>query len=255
MPAHRRAHGCQCILTNYFTASVARVPRPAVTTTMWAPHQATLPLSAAVVAHTAKCGHHSRSKSLSIVDPVFLLAFHWQWWLGEARLERLTWFFWMSAVYLMIHSQKKNYHSTPTASAGTTHAVFIAAQRHFRSSPRRSKLDFEIFVCSFATHFKNYKKVVRIAYYTLPQVYLRHFKNSYVGKKSEHRSDLVPGGVRNLSGRSSADLVTSIPKRLILTWNTVFLTGFSETAMQRARGACFVNRYGTFWKEENFNFP
>ena len=25
--------------------------------------------------------------------------------------------------------------------------------------------------------------------------------------------------------------------------------------MQRARGAYFVNRYGTFWKEENFNFP
>ena len=25
--------------------------------------------------------------------------------------------------------------------------------------------------------------------------------------------------------------------------------------MQGARGAYFVNRYGTFWKEENFNFP
>ena len=36
---------------------------------------------------------------------------------------------------------------------------------------------------------------------------------------------------------------------------TVFLTCFSETAMQRARGTYFVNRYGTFWKEENFNFP
>ena len=25
--------------------------------------------------------------------------------------------------------------------------------------------------------------------------------------------------------------------------------------MQRAGGAYFVNKYGTFWKEENFNFP
>ena len=25
--------------------------------------------------------------------------------------------------------------------------------------------------------------------------------------------------------------------------------------MQRARGAYFVNRHGTFWKEGNFNFP
>ena len=25
--------------------------------------------------------------------------------------------------------------------------------------------------------------------------------------------------------------------------------------MQKARGSYFVNRYGTFWKEENFNFP
>ena len=25
--------------------------------------------------------------------------------------------------------------------------------------------------------------------------------------------------------------------------------------MQRARGAYFVNRYDTFWKELNFNFP
>ena len=25
--------------------------------------------------------------------------------------------------------------------------------------------------------------------------------------------------------------------------------------MQRARGAYFVNRHGTFWKELNFNFP
>ena len=25
--------------------------------------------------------------------------------------------------------------------------------------------------------------------------------------------------------------------------------------MQRARGAYFVNKHGTFWKEGNFNFP
>ena len=56
----------------------------------------------------------------------------------------------------------------------------------------------------------------------------------------------------------SADLVTSdslASKSTLLTWKTVFLTGFSDTAMQRARGAYFVNRHGTFWKELNFNFP
>ena len=33
------------------------------------------------------------------------------------------------------------------------------------------------------------------------------------------------------------------------------MVGFSQTAMQRARGAYFANRHDTFWKELNFNFP
>ena len=36
---------------------------------------------------------------------------------------------------------------------------------------------------------------------------------------------------------------------------TDFKVGFSQTAMQRARGAYFANRHDTFWKELNFNFP
>ena len=31
----------------------------------------------------------------------------------------------------------------------------------------------------------------------LPQVYLRHYKKSYVGKKIEHRSDLMPSTRKN----------------------------------------------------------
>ena len=62
----------------------------------------------------------------------------------------------------------------------------FAAQRHFLSSPRRSKLDFEIFVSTFATHFK---KVVRVwaklsgmsgSIIHLPQVHLSHHEGPYL---------------------------------------------------------------------------
>ena len=97
---------------------------------------------------------------------------------------------------------------TRTSPAGHGGRAIFAAQRHFRSSPRRSKLDFEIFVFSFATDFK---KVVRVgtklsgmsgSIIHFPQVHLSHLKNSYGGKKSEHRSELVPSARRNLSSKS-----------------------------------------------------
>ena len=64
-------------------------------------------------------------------------------------------------------------------------------------------MDFEIFVCSFAMDSRELVRVCGklsgmsdcILY--LPQVYLSHNGRPYVGKKSEHRSDLVPGGGLN----------------------------------------------------------
>ena len=43
-----------------------------------------------------------------------------------------------------------------------------------------------------------------------------------------------------------------------ITKSAIFVDGFEhflKNAMQRPGGAYFVNRHGTFWKEETFSFP
>ena len=57
---------------------------------------------------------------------------------------------------------------------------------------------------------------------------------------------------------SSADLDTwdhIAGKTMYFQWKRAIFICFSENAMQRPRGAYFVNRHDTFWKELNFNFP
>ena len=60
-------------------------------------------------------------------------------------------------------------------------------------------MEFEISVLIFTTHFRALVRVRGMfsgmphCFLYLPQVYLSHNGRPYVGKKSEHRSDLVPG--------------------------------------------------------------